>query len=508
MNKNTDKLFDIAVIGGGINGVGIARDAAGRGLSVFLCEKGDLASGTSSTSTKLIHGGLRYLEHFAFGLVRESLKEREILLHAAPFLVKPLTIIMPYQRQLRPKWMIQLGMFLYDHLASRQRLKASKRFKFSSDPTQNPLKSEFKEGFSFSDCATDDARLVVLNALSAQEEGAKIRTYTECTKAIRHATHWELILRNTLTDEETTIQAKVLVNASGPWVNKVLHEKTQTQSPYKIQHIKGSHMVVPKMYQHNEAYLLQHTDKRVIFVIPYQQEFTMIGTTDVIYGGSLEEVQMTTEEINYLCTVVNRYFETPVQPSDVVYTWAGVRPLLKDDSKNASAASRDYKLDLNHSNGAAPLLSVFGGKLTTYRHLGEEAINKLMPFFEHAKPRWTMDAILPGGNIPSGNSRTYYKIIAAQLPFLPTTLLNRYIASYGSRCEELLADCQSLSSLGEHLFHGLYERELHFLVKKEWAKTVEDVLWRRTKLGLLCTEADKEVLAQWLNKHYPSTARN
>ena len=474
--------YDIAIIGGGINGVGIAVEAAGRGLSVFLCEKDDFASHTSSASTKLIHGGLRYLEQYEFRLVREALSEREVLMHKAPHLIRPLEFIMPHNANLRPAWMIRLGLFLYDHLGSRKRLAKSQSFNLLPN-THNPLKSSLKKAFSYLDCSVDDARLVILNALRAQELGAHLHTRSPCTKAYRKEGYWH-VCYTTESGETKTIQAKVLVNATGPWVKHVLEGSCGERSPYQIKMVQGSHIVLKKQFEGNQAYILQHSDKRIIFAIPYLDHFTMVGTTDQVYTGSLDKVAISQKEIDYLCEAYNVYFTKPISPQDVVSTWSGVRPLLDDGSQNPSETTRDYQFDVQSQAGALPLLSVFGGKITTYRQLAKQAIEHLSPFLRFPKHYDSAKDILPGGNIPNEDMAEFINTWAQQAPWLPPTLLRRLAMSYGTRLSYIIGESKQIEDLGKHYGSDLYEAEVHYLRTHEWAKTDEDILFRRTKVGV------------------------
>lgn len=484
--------FDLLVVGGGINGVAIASDAAGRGLNVALVEMSDLASATSSASSKLIHGGLRYLEHYEFRLVGEALAEREILLKNAPHLVAPLRFRLPHRPHLRPAWMIRAGLFLYDNLGKRVSLPASKGIRFTEN---DPLKSDMSTGFEYSDCAVDDARLVVCNALLAKQHGAKILTRTRCTQATAGDTGWTV----TLQDDTSTyqIQTKALVNAAGPWVESLFSEQLDKPAPRSIRLVKGSHIVVPKLYDDDHAYILQNEDKRIVFVIPYQQDYSMIGTTDVDYEGDPSQVAISEDEVEYLCDIVNQHFKAPIVPSDVINTWSGVRPLMEDESSDAQAVTRDYTIEVDGSNPNSPLLSVFGGKLTTYRKLGQAALKQLQPFFPDMKGEWTENALLPGGDFPS---RSHLEAdITRNAPALDAKLIKRWVRSYGTRTHQLLNGLTDESQLGMHFGHGLYQVEVDFLMEQEWALNVEDILWRRTKLGLAFDSEQTAGLSQYIS---------
>ena len=487
------EVYDVAVIGGGINGVGIAADAAGRGLSVFLCEKDDLASHTSSASSKLIHGGLRYLEHYEFRLVREALAEREVLLAKAPHIVKPMRFVLPHRPHLRPAWMIRAGLFLYDNLGKREKLAGSVSLKFGTD---SPLKPEITKGFEYSDCWVDDARLVVLNAMSARENGAHIHTQTRCVGAQRSKGLWELNFERA-DGSLFSIRAKALVNAAGPWVAKFIKDDLKLDSPYGIRLIQGSHLIVPKLYDAPNAFILQNEDQRIVFTIPYLDQFTIIGTTDREYTGDPAKVSITEAETDYLLNVVNSHFKQQLSRDDILRTYSGVRPLCNDESDNPSAVTRDYTLSLSGASGEAPLLSVFGGKLTTYRKLAESAMAQLTPFFTQIKPSWTATATLPGGE----DMTTPQALSAALISkhnWLDAAIAKRWAITYGSRSWQLLDGVQSLSEMGEHIGSGLYSREVDYLCRQEWALDAQDILWRRTKLGLFTTAAEQERLAHYM----------
>jgi glycerol-3-phosphate dehydrogenase len=489
------EVYDVAVIGGGINGVGIAADAAGRGLSVFLCEKDDLASHTSSASSKLIHGGLRYLEHYEFRLVREALAEREVLLAKAPHIVKPMRFVLPHRPHLRPAWMIRAGLFLYDHLGKREKLAGSKSLKFGAD---SPLKAEISKGFEYSDCWVDDARLVVLNAMAARENGAHVHTQTRCVSARRSKGLWHLHLERS-DGSLLSIRAKALVNAAGPWVAKFIKDDLKLDSPYGIRLIQGSHLIVPKLYEGEHAHILQNEDQRIVFTIPYLNRFTLIGTTDREYTGDPAKVSITDGETDYILKVVNAHFKKQLSRDDIVHTYSGVRPLCNDESDNPSAVTRDYTLALSGNADEAPLLSVFGGKLTTYRKLAESALVQLAPYFKHAKPSWTAQATLPGGENMS-TPQALAEALRQKFEWIPSEIAQRWASTYGSRTWRMLEGVESLNDLGEHIGGGLYTREVDYLCSEEWATTAQDILWRRSKLGLFTTPTEQEKLAAYLGK--------
>jgi glycerol-3-phosphate dehydrogenase len=482
----SERAVDLLVVGGGVNGTGIARDAAGRGLSVLLCEQDDLAEHTSSASSKLIHGGLRYLEHYEFRLVREALIEREVLLRAAPHIIWPLRFVLPHSPEQRPAWMIRLGLFLYDHLGGRDRLPSSARLDLAHDPLGAPLKDRFSTGFTYADCWVEDARLVVLNAMDAAERGAVVLTRTRCAAAARAERHWQVTLESR-DGTSRTVQARGLVNASGPWVSHLLTEQLGRPALKKVRLVKGAHIVVPRLYDHASPYILQHTDGRVVFVIPYEQEFSLIGTTDSDYQGDPAEVAITDAEIDYLCAAVSRYFKRPLTPDQVRFAYAGVRPLYDDATGDVSAVTRDYAFDLDHDG--APLLSVYGGKITTYRKLAEHALAKLQPVLGFEGRTWTAAQPLPGGDMPGADFERFLDALTARYGWLPPALARRYARAYGTRVDRLLDGAAALDDLGEDFGDGLYEAEVDYLTRHEWAVTDEDILWRRSKLALHVSDA-------------------
>ncbi|MET1080860.1 MAG: glycerol-3-phosphate dehydrogenase [Pseudomonas sp.] len=489
-------LYDLAVIGGGINGVGIAADAAGRGLSVYLCEKDDLAQHTSSASSKLIHGGLRYLEHYEFRLVREALAEREVLLAKAPHIVKAMRFVLPHRPHLRPAWLIRAGMFLYDHLGKREKLPGSHGLRFAAD---SPLKAEITQGFEYSDCWVDDARLVVLNAMAAREQGAQVQTRTRCLSAQRADGLWHLQLERA-DGSQFSIRARGLVNAAGPWVARFIKDDLKLKSPYGIRLIQGSHIVVPRLYEGEQAYILQNEDRRIVFAMPYLGQFTLIGTTDREYQGDPALVSISEEETDYLLGVVNAHFKRQVARGDILHTYAGVRPLCDDESDDPSAVTRDYTLSLSGGSGEAPLLSVFGGKLTTYRKLAESAMAQLQSFYPGLRPSWTATAALPGGE-QMGSPAALSQALLTRFEWLSASLAQRWASTYGQRTWQLLEQVQSVQDLGEHLGGELYAREVEYLRRVEWACEAADILWRRTKLGLFMTPAQQARLSQYLLEH-------
>ncbi|MGZ5199130.1 MAG: glycerol-3-phosphate dehydrogenase [Telluria sp.] len=502
--KQPVRECDLLVVGGGVNGTAIARDAAGRGLSVILCEQDDLAAHTSSASSKLIHGGLRYLEYYEFGLVRKALIEREVLLRAAPHIIRPLRIVMPHDRGQRPAWLLRLGFFLYDHLARRALLPGSHAIDLRRHPSGRDLQEQFVRGFVYSDATVDDARLVVLNAVDAAERGATIMTRTTCSDARREAGNWIATLR-AADGSATTVQAKCMVNASGAWAAKFAGQATQHAPEQSLRLVKGSHIVVRKLFDHDHAYIFQSPDGRIVFAIPYEGEFTLIGTTDLEYKGDPARVAIDEQEVDYLCELANRYFRKRIAAADVVWAYSGVRPLLQDEAADAKAVTRDYKLVFD--TDGAPLLSVFGGKITTARKLGEEAVDLIAPALGTARKAWTANACLPGGEIVGGGPSNegvrefgaYVACLQRHYHWLPPALVARYAEAYGSRIDSLLAGCGDLAGMGSEILPGLYEIELRYLITREWARNAEDVLWRRTKLGLHVGPASVETLAEWMS---------
>lgn len=488
--------YDVVVVGGGINGAGIARDAAGRGLNVLLCEQGDLANYTSSASTKLVHGGLRYLEYYEFRLVQKALAEREVLMGIAPHIIWPLRFVMPHVKALRPAWMIRLGLFLYDHLGGRKKLAGSKGINLQNHYAGKPLDAGLRKGFIYSDCWVQDSRLVVLNCMDVEARGGKVMPRTRFTDASRHDDHWSVELTDTLSGATTSVETRSVVNAAGPWVGKFLGEAMHQSDNKDVHLVKGSHIVVPAMFEHDDSYLFQNDDGRVIFAIPYEQKFTLIGTTDVAYEGNPAEATASDDEIQYLCDAVNRYFKQPITPSDVVWTYSGVRALYDEsDEDNVSAVSRDYSLDLDQQ--AAPLLSVFGGKITTYRTLARQAVDRVAPLLDAPISDWTGDAALPGGDIPNGDFERYLEALQTSRPWLPADMAWRLVRNYGTQTETLLGSAASLADLGRHFGADLYEAELKYLADYEWAMSADDAIWRRSKLGLMLDQTERDQVADW-----------
>ncbi len=486
--------YDLAIIGGGINGTGLARDAAGRRLRVLLVEQNDLASGTSSASTKLIHGGLRYLEHGAFRLVHEALNEREVLLRMAPHVIRPLRLMLPPSPGSRSPLLLRFGLFIYDILGGRKLLPATRTVDLTHHPVGQPLKRSFRYGFEFSDCLVDDARLVVLTALDAAERGAVIRTRTRCVRAERQG-EWKLVLNARGRREEVT--ARVLVNAAGPWIGEVADTVIRQPLPAPVRLIKGSHIVLPRRFAHNFGYLLQAADGRVVFALPFAQEYTLIGTTDENFVGDLNSPAPDADEILYLCKVVNEYFLDRITPDELAWSFAGVRSLHDDGADKPEDVTRDYTLTLDETEGEAPLLTIYGGKITTYRRLAEAAMVRIGHFFG-ALPPWTAGSTLPGGDFAVDGFTALMAEAAARWPFLDELHARRLLRAYGRRVERFLGEARSMDDLGPRFTGDLTGAEVRYLVDHEWAQTAEDVLWRRSKLGLKATPREREVLGQFI----------
>ena len=479
-------MFDLLVIGGGINGTGIARDAAGRGLKVLLCEKDGLAEHTSSSSTKLIHGGLRYLEYYDFALVRKALLERETLLRAAPHIIWPMRFVLPHHKELRPAWLIRLGLFLYDHIGGRKTLPATKVLRRAKSDKFKPLEGRFNLAFEYSDCWVDDARLTVLNAVDAGEKGAEVVVETECVALKRDDESWTALLRDK-SGKERTVAARTVVNAAGPWVDDVVDVAFEVEKRQRVRLVKGSHIIVKKIFSGEHAYFFQNADERIIFAIPYEDgNFTLIGTTDVPFTGDNNDVAISQDEIEYLCNAASEYLFDDIAPEDVVSTYSGVRPLYDDQSADASAVTRDYVLSLE-AEGGAPILSVYGGKITTYRKLAEHALKILKPFLSSAEKPWTETACLPGGDMPNADFDAFFESQKQRYDWLPKEHLHRLLRTYGTRLEQVIGDAASLGDMGRDYGAGLYQKEVDYLRDYEYARKADDILYRRTKLGLHMT---------------------
>lgn len=532
-NEQTNqRIVDLFIIGGGVNGCGIARDAVGRGLSVALAEKADLGGATSSASTKMFHGGLRYLEFFKVRLVREALVEREILLRAMPHISWPMRFVLPYHKDMRfegetsvsqllkytmpwlkgrrPAWLIRIGLFVYDHLGGRKILPATSSVNLNEDVVGETLKSKFKKAFEYSDCWVQDSRLVILNARDAYERGANIMARTEVLSAVRKNGIWEVVTKP-FDGAEETHYAKALVNASGPWVENVVKNVARVTDSSGVRLVRGSHIVTKKLFDHDKAYFLQGVDGRIIFVLPYEDDFTLIGTTDQDYHGSVDNISCDADEVDYLCNFVSDYFKNPINKDDVVWSYSGVRPLYNDGAKSATSATRDYVLVVNQDNGSleskgaiAPLLNIYGGKITTYRRLAESALDKLSLFFPELGPKWTADASLPGGGFRVSEVQLLINNLESRYPFLDNYWAKRMIRTYGTDAELILADATSKEELGVDFGCSLTEAEVNWLLEKEFVYCVEDVLWRRTKLGLRINEAQKDELQNWITNRLES----
>jgi glycerol-3-phosphate dehydrogenase len=489
--------FDLAVIGGGINGCGIARAAALRGHQVFLCEQDDLASGTSSASTKLIHGGLRYLEHYEFRLVREALQEREVLWRMAPHIISPLRFVLPHHAGLRPAWFLRLGLFLYDHIGGRSLLPGTSTLNLRQHAAGAPLRAEYTQGFEYSDCWVDDARLVVLVAMDAAAQGAKIRTRTRCVGAVRDGAAWKVTVENRRNGGRETLRARTLMNASGPWVADVLTGTLGAELPARIRLVQGSHIVVRKLFDHDRCYIFQHADGRIIFAIPYERDFTLIGTTDREVDGDPAAIAASDEEIAYLCDTVGAYFNSPVTPADVVWSYAGVRPLYDDGSSAAQEVTRDYVLSLDAPLGCPPLLSVFGGKITTFRRLADAALGRLEPHLGRGH-KAASSSPLPGGDFAVDGRAALASSLRETYPWLAPHHAERLARSYGTIAAMILNGARSDADLGRRFGSDLTEREVAYLMEHEWAETAADVVWRRSKLGLRLTAVETANLGAWM----------
>ncbi|MEZ9556283.1 glycerol-3-phosphate dehydrogenase [Vibrio splendidus] len=502
-NNSTSSTLDLIVIGGGINGAGIAADAAGRGLNVGLYEANDFASATSSASSKLIHGGLRYLEHYEFRLVSEALAEREVLLRKAPHVAQPMRFRLPHRPFLRPAWMIRCGLFLYDNLGKRTTLPGSKIVNLAKSGL---LKPEMKTGFEYSDCWVDDARMVLLNVLAAKENNAEVRNYCRVEKAHREGGIWHVTILDVMTNQRFERKAKALVNAAGPWVKQFFDDGLEQASPRNIRLIKGSHIVVPRIHDEPQAYILQNKDNRIVFMIPYLDKFSIIGTTDLEYKGDPRNVAIDDVEVDYLIDIVNQHFVKQLGREDVVWTYSGVRPLCDDESDSPQAITRDYTLELDAELDQAPLLSIFGGKLTTYRKLGEAALKKLEPHLTNMGAPWTANNTLPGGNF-SCSREQLAKMIHTKYPWASEALLLRYVTQFGTYTWKLLEGANSEADLGSQFSneaHGVYQVEIDYLINEEMAMTDEDILWRRTKLGLYMSESEQQAVTDYLKEKLQS----
>ena len=493
---------DIFIVGGGINGCGIARDAAGRGYSVYLAEKDDLASGTSSRSTKLIHGGLRYLEHYEFRLVRKALIEREILWKMAPHIIKPLRFILPHHSGLRPAWFLRFGLFLYDHLGGRKLLPPTKTINLKTHKAGTSLQAKFTKAFEYSDCSVDDSRLVILNAMDARDRGAVIKTRTRVTKTEQIDDLWHVHLENRTDGTQEIVHSRVLVNATGPWVDQFLQTSSGQKNVHNVRLVLGSHIIVKKMYDHDRSYIFQNADGRIIFAIPFENDFTMIGTTDLDYEGDPDNAHITKDEIDYLCTSASEYFKNPITPDQIISQFCGVRPLYNDDASKAQEATRDYILRVDHQSNSGGLINIFGGKITTYRRLSEAVLEKVEVLLGPHKQAWTKDSHLPGGDFPVGTVDKLAADLKDKFPFLEQSLTQRMATLYGTLAYDILGKSQSMDDLGHYFGASLYTAEVDYLMDHEFAQTAEDILYRRTKLGLLLIDEQKDTLNTYMRQKH------
>ena len=492
-------IDDIFIIGGGINGCGIARDAAGRGYSVRLAEMNDLASGTSSWSSKLIHGGLRYLEHYEFRLVRESLSEREVLLKMAPHIIWPIRFVLPHHSAMRPAWLLRLGLMLYDYIGKRKLLPGTKTLNLKTAIEGEPLKTIFSKGFEYSDCWVDDARLVILNAVDAKERGAEIETRTKVVSAKHKEDLWEITTENLRSGEIKKHKARILINAAGPWVDKVLNEALISNKSKNVRLVQGSHIVVPKMHSHDRAYIFQNADNRIIFVLPYEQDYTLIGTTDQDYQGDPTNVEITDTEISYLCSSVSEYFSKAITKEDIVWSYSGVRPLYDDGATAAQEATRDYVLR-SDTYGKSQVINIFGGKITTYRKLAESMLEIIESHIGKHKESWTANSYLPGGDFEVSDFSTLVSKLTADFSFLDFALASRFTRSYGTKSWLLMKGATNINDMGQNFGGALTEREVIYLMENEWAECAEDVVWRRSKIGIRLNQKEISTLDKWMKK--------
>jgi len=490
-SADSPETYDLLIIGGGVNGAGIAADAAGRGLRVLVCEKADLAGATSSASTKLIHGGLRYLEHYEFRLVRKALQEREVLFNAARHIVDPIPFHIPHLPHLRPRWMIRIGLFFYDYLTRRKNFAASRALTFAAD---SPLIPELKKGFEYWDAQVDDSRLVVLNAMLARAKGAVVLTQTECTSLKADGDTWQASLKGKANNPVKTIHARAVVNAGGPWVSQIVESVVSTQPRLQARLVKGSHVVVPRLYPGNQSYLLQNDDGRIVFVIPYRDKFSLIGTTEEEFHGNPDLAAMSNAETDYLIAIINKYFVNQLDASQIVHRFSGIRPLVGEEGQAASKVSRDYRLEFE--NTRLPLLSVYGGKVTTYRVLAQDTVDQLRKYFPKMGHHWTKEAVLPGGDFQT--KKQLIDDLNEKHPWLGQELVQRWVHSYGSLSYAIIGSAARIEDLGMHFGNGLYQLEVDYLCQQEWAASADDILWRRSKLGLVFNASDSEKLQAYL----------
>lgn len=489
---------DIMIVGGGINGCGIARDAAGRGYTVMLCEQGDLASGTSSASTKLIHGGLRYLEHYEFSLVRKALMEREVLWANAPHIIWPLRFVLPHHKGLRPAWLLRLGLFLYDHIGGRKHLPPTRSLNLRTDEAGQCLRGDFSKGYEYSDGWVDDARLVVMNAQAAASLGADIRPRTKCINLRSENGHWQVTLENQVTGSRSVVRAKTIVNATGPWIDRLLEDGLGARDVRNVRLVQGSHIVVPKLFQHDRCYIFQNEDGRIVFAIPYQEDFTLIGTTDHDYAGDPGDAQITETETEYLCELASGYFKTCVTRDDVVWTYAGVRPLYDDGASKAQEATRDYVIRPDKQADGGVLINIFGGKITTYRTLAEAVLEAVGDAIGPKGRSWTEKVSLPGGDFAMDGFDQVVSAVGALYPFFDEKTVRRLVRAYGTLVPLIFDRVQNLEACGRDFGAGLTELEVRYLMLQEWAHSAEDVVWRRSKLGLRLSKEQIKALDDWM----------
>ena len=505
MSQNPEKIYDVFVAGGGINGIGVARDAAGRGYSVCLCEMNDFASGTSSNSTKLIHGGLRYLEHYKFRLVQESLKEREVLLKMAPHVIWPMRFILPHSKGMRPAWLLRLGLFLYDHLGFRKILPGTSYVKLNKSELGSPLKSNFKFGYEYSDCWVDDSRLVILNAVDASLKGAKIQNYCKVTKVEKSDGLWSITTTDSIDGKQNIFKAKCFINASGPWVDDLLNSSFKRDNSKNVRLVRGSHIVVNKLFDHDRSYICQNNDNRIFFMIPYEDKYTLIGTTDIDHGQSAGNVEISEEEKLYICKSANEYLNTKINLEDIVWSYSGVRPLYDDGASAAQEATRDYVIKAEQSESSL-MINIFGGKITTYRRLSESILKNVEEFLGSKGDSWTNHSSLPGGDIGVDGQLDLQNKLQTKYPFLTQDTLKRLVRSYGTISFDIFGDATNIDALGKHLGSGLYEREVAYLIQEEWARTSDDILFRRSKLGLSFSKDEIKNLNQYLDDFFKANS--
>ena len=504
MPQKPETIYDVFIVGGGINGVGVARDAAGRGYSVCLCEMNDFASGTSSCSSKLIHGGLRYLEQYEFRLVQESLKEREVLLRMAPHIIRPMRFVLPHAKGMRPAWLLRLGLAIYDHLGGQKILPGTRRVKFKNEETGLPLKANYKSGFEYSDCWVDDARLVVLNAVDAARKGADLRTYTKVTNVKRSMGVWVISTTDSLTGKANEIKAKSFVNASGPWVDEVLNGSFKIKNSKNVRLVRGSHIVVNKLYDHDKSYICQNNDGRIFFIMPYEDNFTMIGTTDINHGEKVGIVKISDEEKKYICESANSYLKQEISSKDIIWSYSGVRPLYNDGASKAQLLTRDYVVSTEEDDSTL-MINIFGGKITTYRRLSETILKHIEGFLGKRGSAWTRTSYLPGGEMEVTTQYDLVNQLQKKYQFFTNDIIKRLVRSYGKISFDIFGDTENLESLGEDFGAGLYELEVKYLLEKEWAKSAEDILFRRSKLGLIMPEIGLKKLNLFLEAYHADT---